>query len=174
MNYKKRRKNMAVKNNPLVETSKPVELIITRTFDAPRELVFKAWTVPEMMAKWWGPKGVTNPTCEINPIVGGKMHIVMLAGKELGPLAGQRWPMKGIFKEVKFPERLIFVNQAIDEDDNLLIDALTTVTFEEQNGKTKMTMKTVAKGISVQAPKMLEGMEMGWSQSFDKLAESLK
>ncbi len=165
---------MTEKSNFSADTSKPVELTITRMFNAPRELVFKAWTIPEMMAKWWGPKGVTNPTCEIDAKVGGKIHIVMLAGKELGPLAGQRWPMKGIFKEVKAPERLVFVNQAVDEEDNILIDALTTVTFEEESGKTKMTMKTVAKGVSAQAPKMLEGMEMGWSQSFDKLAESVR
>jgi uncharacterized protein YndB with AHSA1/START domain len=82
--------------------------------------------------------------------------------------------MKGIFKEVKQPERLVFVNQAVDEDDNILIDCLTTVTFEEDNGKTKMTMKTTAKAVSPLAPKMIEGMETGWSQSFNKLAESLK
>lgn len=150
------------------------ELIITRIFDAPRELVFKAWVDPKMMAKWWGPKGVTNPICDIDAKVGGKIHIVMLAGKELGTFAGQRWPMKGTFKKVKPPELLVFVNQAVDEDDNLLIDALTTVTFEEENGKTKMTMKTSAKGVSVQAPQMLEGMEAGWNQSFDKLADSIK
>lgn len=165
---------MAEKNSSSAEISKPVEVTITRTFDAPRELVFKAWTDPEIMAKWWGPKGVTNPTCEIDAKVGGRIRIVMLAGKELGPLAGQRWPMKGIFKEVKPPERLVFVNQAVDEDDNILIDALTTVTFEEENGKTKMTMKTAAKGVSTQAPKMLEGMETGWRQSFDKLVENLR
>jgi uncharacterized protein YndB with AHSA1/START domain len=165
---------MAEKNNFSADTSKPVELTMTRVFDAPRELVFKAWTDPKMMAKWWGPKGVTNPTCEIDAKVGGKIRIVMLAGKELGSLAGQRWPMKGIFKEVKPPERLVFVNQAIDEDDNILIDGLTTVTFEEENGKTKMTMNTIAKAISPSAPKMIEGMKMGWSQSFDKLVESLK
>ncbi len=81
--------------------------------------------------------------------------------------------MKGAFKEVKPPELLVFVNQAVDEDDNLLIDAITTVTFEEENGMTKMTMKTTAKGVSVRAPQMLEGMETGWNQSFDKLAARL-
>ena len=150
------------------------ELTITRIFNAPRELVFKAWTDPKMMAKWWGPKGVSNPVCEIDAKVGGKIHIVMLAGKELGHLAGQRWPMKGTFQKIKSPERLVFINHAVDENDNVLIDGLTTVTFEEEHGKTKMTMKTIAKGLSAQSPKMLEGMEAGWSQSFDKLANSLK
>lgn len=82
--------------------------------------------------------------------------------------------MKGTCKEVTLPERLVFVNQAVDENDNALIDGLTTVTFEEVHGKTKMTMKTIAMGLSAQSPKMLKRMEVGWSQSFNKLFESLK
>jgi uncharacterized protein YndB with AHSA1/START domain len=73
---------MAEKNSSSADTSKPVELAITRIFDAPRELVFKAWTVPEMMAKWWGPKGVTNPICEVDAKVGGKIYIVIWLAKD--------------------------------------------------------------------------------------------
>lgn len=147
------------------------QLTLTRVFDAPRELVFKAWTDPGMVAQWWGPQGVTNPTCEIDAKVGGKLHIVMLAGEELGPMAGQRWPMRGVFQEIEEPERLVFVNQAVDENDNVLLDGITTVTFEEENGKTKLTMHAAVKGVSPQAPQMLAGMEAGWSQSLDKLGE---
>jgi uncharacterized protein YndB with AHSA1/START domain len=147
------------------------ELTLTRIFDAPRELVWRAWTDPELMAKWWGPNGVTNPTAEIDARVGGKMYIVMLAGEELGPLAGQRWPMRGEFQEIQEPERLAFKNQAVDEDGNVLLDGVTTVTFEEVDGKTKMTMRAAVKGVSPQAPQMLEGMEAGWTQSLDKLGE---
>ncbi len=68
------------------------DLIITRTFDVPRELAWKAWTDPKLMAKWWGPRGVTNPTCKLNAKPGGEIYIVMLAGKELGNFAGQKWP----------------------------------------------------------------------------------
>ncbi|HEY1835740.1 MAG TPA: SRPBCC domain-containing protein [Candidatus Saccharimonadales bacterium] len=150
-----------------------MELALTRVFDAPRELVFKAWTDPALVAKWWGPKGVTNPVSEVDARIGGKLHVVMLAGEELGPMAGQRWPMRGEFKELVEPERLVFTNQAVDENDNVLLDGLTTVIFEEENGKTKLTMHTAVKGMSPQAPQMLEGMEAGWSQSLDKLAESL-
>ncbi len=70
---------MKRKSDAQVETK---ELILTRILDAPRELVFKAWTDPKMLAEWWGPKGVTNPICEIDAKVGGKIHIVMLAGRE--------------------------------------------------------------------------------------------
>src|SRR6266567_5577328 len=145
------------------------ELTLTRVFDAPRELVFKAWTDPGLVAQWWGPDGVTNPECEVDAHVGGKLYIVMLAGKELGELAGQRWPVQGVFEEVNEPEKLVFTNQAIDEDGNVLIDGRTTVLFEEENGKTKLTMTITATGIAPQAPQMLDGMESGWSQSLDKL-----
>jgi uncharacterized protein YndB with AHSA1/START domain len=150
------------------------ELTLTRTFDAPRKLVWRAWTDPEMMAKWWGPQGVTNPTSEVDARVGGKLHVVMLAGGELGPMAGQRWPMRGVFQEVDEPAKLVFTNQAVDEDDNVLLDGMTTVTFEEENGKTKMTMHAAVKGVSPEAPQMLDGMEAGWSQSFDKLTALLR
>jgi uncharacterized protein YndB with AHSA1/START domain len=150
------------------------ELTITRTFDAPRELVFKAWTDPEMLAKWWGPRGVTNPVSEIDLRVGGTIYIVMLAGEEMGPLAGQRWPMKGIFQEIDEPGKIVFTNQAIDESGNVLIDGVTTVTLEEQDGKTQLTLHATAKAMAPQAVEMIAGMNEGWTQSIDKLTELLK
>ncbi len=149
------------------------EVVITRVFNAPRELVFKAWTDPALLAQWWGPRGVTNPECEIDVRVGGAIHVVMLAGDELGGLAGQRWPMKGVFQEIEAPGKIVFTNQAVDEDGNVLIDALTTVVLEDEDGKTKLTLTNTAKGVAPQAPQMLEGMEAGWSQSIDKLTELL-
>ena len=149
------------------------ELTLTRELDAPRELVWRAWTDPELLAKWWGPRGVTNPEYKVDARVGGTMYVVMLAGEELGELAGQRWPMKGVFQEIQEPEKLVFTNQAIDEAGNVLIDGLTTVTLAEENGKTKLTLTTTGKGLVPQASQMLEGMEAGWSQSLDKLSEIL-
>jgi len=150
------------------------ELTLTRVFDAPRELVFKAWTDPQLLAQWWGPRGVTNPVSEVDLKVGGALHVVMLAGAELGPMAGQRWPMQGIFKEIQAPEKLVFSNQAIDEDGKVLIDGLTTVVFEEQGDKTKLTLHVTAKGISPESPQMLAGMNQGWTESIDKLGEFLQ
>jgi uncharacterized protein YndB with AHSA1/START domain len=150
------------------------ELTITRTFDAPRELVFKAWTDPEMLAKWWGPRGVTNPVSEVDLRVGGTIYIVMLAGEEMGRLAGQRWPMKGIFQEIDEPGKIVFTNQAIDESGNVLIDGVTTVTLEEQDGKTQLTLHATAKSMAPQAIEMIAGMNEGWTQSIDKLTELLK
>lgn len=149
------------------------ELRLTRFFDAPRELVFKAWTDPKLVKKWWGPKGVTNPTCEVDARPGGTIHIVMLAGDELGPYKGVKWPMKGTFQEVIFPSKLVFSATAINNDKPFL-EHYTTVLFEEQEGKTKMTLHIVVTKALPGSEKALSGMETGWSQSLDKLSEFLK
>lgn len=149
-------------------------LTIERTFDAPIQRVWQAWTDPKQIQQWWGPSGVTIPTCEWDPQPGGKLHIVMLAGEQLGELAGQRWPMQGIFKQVDDLKRLEFTNQAVDNDGNILIDGLTTVVFEGNDGKTKVTITAVAKPVAPVAEQMIAGMEQGWNQQTDKLAEFVK
>jgi uncharacterized protein YndB with AHSA1/START domain len=139
------------------------ELVITRIFDAPRELVFKAWTDPKHVAQWWGPKGFTNPVCEMDVRPGGALRIVMRAPD------GAEHPTKGVFREVVEPERLVFTNVAVDAQGNHLLEGLTTVTFAEQGGKTKLTVRTSAAGLVAEAAQMLAGMEEGWTQSQDRL-----
>jgi uncharacterized protein YndB with AHSA1/START domain len=138
---------------------------LTRIFDAPRELVWRAWTDPKHLAQWFGPRGFTSSVPELDVRVGGALRIVMH-----GP-DGNDYPMKGIFREVAPPERLVFTNIAIDNDGNHLLEGETTVILEAQGNKTKMTLHTYAKGLVPIAPKMLGGMEQGWNQSFDKLSE---
>ena len=140
---------------------------IVRVFDAPRALVWQAWTDPTMMAQWFGPRGFTIPLCELEVRVGGSLRIVMR-----GP-DGNEYPMKGVFREVVAPERLVFSNIAIDRDGNHLLEGETIVTFAEQAGKTTLTLKTHAVGRVPIAPQMLAGMEAGWTQSIDKLEERL-
>lgn len=142
-------------------------VVITRVFDAPRELVWRAWTEPQHMAKWFGPENFTIPSCELDVRVGGVLRLTMR-----GP-DGQDYPMKGIFREIVRPERLSFSNIAIDSDGNHLLEGVTVVTFEDLGGKTKMTLDAQAVGLVPQAPAMLAGMEAGWSGSFDKLAAAL-
>lgn len=147
------------------------EIAITRVFDAPRGRVWHAWTDPHELAQWWGPQGVTNPTCEVDLRVGGELYIVMLAGPELGPLAGQRWPMRGTFIEITEPERLVFSNNAVAENGTVLLEGQTTVLLEDAGeGKTRFTLTARATGVAPQAPQMLAGMEQGWTQSIDKLS----
>jgi uncharacterized protein YndB with AHSA1/START domain len=139
------------------------ELTITRVFDAPRELVFRAWTDPKHLAQWWGPKGFTNPVCEFDARVGGRLRIHMRAPD------GIVYPMEGEIRELVAPERLVFSNIALDASGNPLLEGLTTVTFAEQDGKTTLTLRTRAAAVVEYAAAFLQGMEAGWTQSIDKL-----
>ncbi len=140
-------------------------VVITRTFDAPRALVWQAWTDPKMMAQWFGPRGFTSSVPELDVRVGGALRIVMH-----GP-DGNDYPMKGMFTEVKAPERLTFTNVPVDKDGNHLMEGETSVTFAEHDGKTTLTMKSHMVGLVPVATQMLAGMEVGWTQSIDKLQE---
>lgn len=161
----------------LMETA-PKELKITRIFDAPRTLVWKAWTDPKVLQKWWGPRGVTNPICEWDARAGGKIYIIMLAGKELGPAEGMKWPMKGTFKEVIPQSRLVWMGGALDDVDrasDTFIEQEVTVNFEDLGDKTRMNIHlTITKAKGPKAPAALQGMTMGWNQQIDKLGEILE
>lgn len=140
------------------------ELTLTRIIDAPRALVFRAWTDPKYMTQWWGPKNFTNPVCDMDVRPGGALRIVMRAPD------GAEYPMTGVFREVVEPERPVFTNIAVDAAGNHLLEGLTTVTFAEHAGKTKLTVETRAVAMVDYAARMLEGMEAGWTQSLDRLA----
>ena len=140
------------------------EVSLTRVFDAPIQLVWMAWTDPAHMAQWWGPKGFTNPVCEIDVRQGGAIRIHMRAPD------GTLYPMTGEFEEISPPERLVFTSVARDQDGNPLIEGHNTVTFEDVGGKTKVTVLSRAVGVAPIAPQMLAGMETGWTQSLEKLA----
>jgi uncharacterized protein YndB with AHSA1/START domain len=152
---------VSAKKAPYGEAS----VALTRVFDAPRALVWKAWTDPKMMAQWFGPRGFTSTVPELDVRVGGALRIVMH-----GP-DGNDYPMKGVFREVLVPERLVFSNIAIDKDGNHLLEGETAVTLVERNGKTTLTLRTYAVGLVPIAPNMLAGMKAGWTQSIDKLQE---
>src|SRR6202050_5486919 len=139
------------------------EFVITREFDAPRALVFKAWTDAKHLAQWWGPKGFTNPVCEIDARVGGMPRMHMRAPD------GSVYPMKGEIRELVAPERLVFTNIAVDGAGRHLLEGLTTVTFADEGGRTKMTLHTKAVAVVEDAAAYLQGMDAGWTQSIDKL-----
>lgn len=152
------------------------EVVVTRTFNAPRELVWKAWTEPEHFMEWWGPKDYTCPFCEIDLRVGGKYLNCMRS-----PDGKEYWGT-GVFREIIPMERIVFTDSFADEKGNVVhgthygmspdfpLEMLVVVTFEDQDGKTKMTLRH----IGVPTGPDSEGTHQGWSESFDKLAESLK
>jgi uncharacterized protein YndB with AHSA1/START domain len=129
--------------------------------------VFRAWTDPKTLAVWWGPKGFSNPVCEVDAREGGEIRIHMRAPD------GVVYPMKGVFEEVDEPERLIFISTALDENGNSMFDVLNTVTFAEVGGKTSLTLQARVIKATAVAPQYLKGMEAGWSQSLDRLGDHL-
>jgi len=144
------------------------DVVITRVFDAPRALVWKAWTDPNQVAQWWGPKYFTTPVCEMDVRPGGAILIQMR-----GP-DGALYLNKGVFHEIAEPERIVFTSLAFEDDaGNHQIEALNTVTFEEHNGKTKFTLRAVVVKSTPEVAGALAGMEEGWNLSLDKLAEHL-
>jgi uncharacterized protein YndB with AHSA1/START domain len=144
------------------------ELTITRVFDAPRAQVFAAWTDAKQLAQWWGPKGFTNPVCEFDARVGGALRIHMR-----GP-DGTVYPMRGVIQELVVPERIVFTNIALDAKGNHLLEGLTTVTFAEVGGKTKLTVHTRAVAVVAEAEAYLQGMEVGWTQTVDRLQAAVE
>jgi uncharacterized protein YndB with AHSA1/START domain len=149
------------------------EATITRTYDAPREKVWRAWTDPKQLQQWWAPNGFSCPTAEVDASVGGELYIVMQAGENMGSMSGMKAPMKGVFTEVVENEKLVFSNNAIDEAGKVLLSGVTSVTFEDMDGKTKMTVKTSAEGDAPGTDMMLAGMEQGWNEQSDKLGTFL-
>jgi uncharacterized protein YndB with AHSA1/START domain len=143
------------------------ELTITRVLDAPPSRVFKMWTNAKHMAQWWGPKGFTNPVCELDVRPGGAIRIHMRAPD------GVVHPMTGSFREILEPERLVFTAVAEDQAGKPLLEALTTVTFAEHAGKTTLTVRASAVGLAPVAPQMLAGMEAGWTQGLQRLEDYL-
>jgi len=142
------------------------ELTLTRIYGTPRSIVFKAWTDPKHMARWWGPRGFTNPVCEMDVRPGGRIRIDMR-----GP-DGTVYPMGGVFHEIVEPERLVFTSTAFeDEHGHAKLENLNTVTFVEQNGTTKLTLHVRVLKFSPELAAALDGMEQGWSESLYRLAD---
>jgi uncharacterized protein YndB with AHSA1/START domain len=149
----------AMKNPPVKEVS------VSRVFDAPIALVYRMWVEPEHLAAWWGPRHFTNPKCTVDARPGGEMNITMR-----GP-DGVDYPMTAEFTEVVANKKLVFTAFARDLDGNPQLEAHTTVTFENEGGKTRITVKARGVGITPASEQMLAGMEAGWTQTIDKLGE---
>ncbi len=144
------------------------EFVITRDFDAPRELVFRAWTEAGHLARWWGPRGFTNPACDWVAQPGKAIYVVMRAPN------GTDYPMGGEFREITAPERLVFTSGALDEDGKLLFEFLHTVKFSERNGGTRLTIESRVIKTTPDAGKYIGGFDAGMTQSLERLAGHLE
>ena len=110
------------------------ELVVTRIIDAPRTLVFKAWTEPEQVARWWGPQGFVTTYCDMDIRPGGAFRCCMRS-----PSGTDHWK-RGVYREIVEPERIVFTFAWEDADGNPRHELLTTVTFTGLGARTRLTL----------------------------------
>ncbi|HEY1645221.1 MAG TPA: SRPBCC domain-containing protein [Candidatus Saccharimonadales bacterium] len=151
------------------------EAVFERTFDAPVETVWQAWTDPKMLKQWWGPEEVTIPECEVDLREGGRFYIVMEAGEGMGSYKGTRWPMEAKFTAIEENKRISYSAKAWTEgaEKTTEINQLAELTLVSENGKTKMKLEVTITKIGPDAGMALEGMKYGYNQQFDKLDKFL-
>ena len=152
------------------------ELIITRIFEAPRDLVWKAWTDPALVVRWWGPKVLTTPVAKIDLHVGGKYLYAMRSTE------GKDFWGTGVYREIVPLERIVATYSFGEEKGNTVpashhgksvdwsSELLVTVTFEEQKGRTKFTLRHEG----IPPGQMSDWAKAGWNESFDKLEKVLE
>lgn len=155
------------------------DFVITRVFDAPRDLVFKAWTEADHLARWFGPKGSTIRVAKLELRPGGVFHFSMgFQGREMWG----RW----VFREIAPPEWIVLVNSFSDENGELTrhpmvadwpLEMLTTSTFSENGGKTAVTVRWSPLNPTEAERKAFDGgrdsMTMGWTGTFEQLSDYL-
>lgn len=146
------------------------EFVAERIFDAPRELVFRAFSDPELVAQWWGPKGWTLPVSKMDFRPGGTWHYCMR-----GPDGEESWG-KAVYREIIAPERIVYTDFFSNEEGTPaegMPELLVTMTFTEHDGKTKLTSRTqFASAAELQATLDM-GMAEGLSETWDRLDEFL-
>ena len=149
---------------PSAAPSNVRELRITRTFDAPRELVFKAWTDPQHLANWWGPRGYATPKCEMDARPGGSYQFLMRAAD------GREVVWSGVCREFVAPERLVLTCTIRNTDGSLIsAETILTLTLEDQQGRTRLTLHQGVFDSEANAA----AHKSGWSDALDRIGEHL-
>ena len=155
----------------LAATPSDRRLELEREFDAPRELVWMAFADPYHLSQWWGPKGFTNPVCEIDLRAGGKWHHVMR-----GP-DGKDYPTDSVFIEVTPPERIVYRNAAATAEvfgNNPPPSFIRVITLDDLgNGRTRLTLNAYFDTADQKDAVIRRGFREGVLESFDKLLAHL-
>lgn len=146
-----------------VTTPSDREIVLTRVFDAPRHLVFDAFSKPELLKRWFGPRGWSLVVCEVDLRVGGGFRFVLRGpdGKEMG--------MRGVYREIVPPERSVHM----ESFDDYPGESQVTAVFVEEGGKTTMAATVLYPSREVRDAVIQSGMEHGAAESYDRLAELL-
>ena len=142
------------------------DMVIERVFEAPRELVWKMWTDPEHVAKWWGPRGMNTRVDELDLRVGGNWRYALLMPD------GSEMPQRGTFREIVAPERLV-MSAAFDHGGESPHEMVITYEFEDLGDKTKMTMTITLASAEERREHEAMGVAEGWNSNFDSLVDYL-
>ena len=167
---------MAAKRTSAAKAAVERELHITRDFDATREDVFKAWTDPERVKRWWGPKGFTTPFCRIDLRPGGVFHYCMRS-----PEGRDYWGI-GIYREIVEPERIVYTDAFSDAEGRPVppahygmsashpAETLVTAIFDDRGGKTRLTLHHSIP----ESSDVFEECRQGWTEMLERLAEGVR
>jgi uncharacterized protein YndB with AHSA1/START domain len=154
-----------MKNTGTLKVTTPTdrEIVLTRVFDAPRDLVFDAFSKPELLKRWFGPRGWSLVVCEVDLKVGGGFRFVLRGpdGKQMG--------MRGVYREIVPPERSVHM----ESFDDYPGESQVTAVFVEQGGKTTLTATILYASQEVRDAVIKSGMEHGAAETYDKLADLL-
>ena len=152
-----------MKNTGTLKVTTPTEreIVLTRVFDAPRSLVFDAFTKPELLKRWFGPRGWSLVVCEIDLRVGGSWRFVLRGpdGKDMG--------MRGVYREIMAPDRSVHT----ESFDDFPGESLVTTVLVEDRGRTTLTATIRYPSQEIRDAVIKSGMEHGAAESYDKLAE---
>jgi uncharacterized protein YndB with AHSA1/START domain len=143
------------------------DVTVTRVFDAPRDLVFRMWTDAAHFTHWWGPRGYTNPICELDARAGGAIFVRMRAPD------GSAVLMHGTFREIVEGKRLVLSAVVAAPGGEAMFEGLVTATFEDEGGRTRLTVREQAVGLVAAAAPILARMENTWTESLRRLAAAL-
>lgn len=140
------------------------EIVLRRVLDAPRELVLKTMTDPSLIPNWWGPKGLTTVVEKMDVRPGGAWRFVQRDPD------GNEFAFNGVYHQVLPPERLVYTFEFEGVPGHVLLE---TVTFEELDGKTRLTDRSVFQTVEDRDAMVQSGMESGAKETMDRLAELL-
>jgi uncharacterized protein YndB with AHSA1/START domain len=151
-----------MKNTGTLQVATPTdrEIVLTRVFDAPRRLVFDAFTKPELLKRWFGPHGWSLVVCEVDLRVGGTFRFVLR-----GP-DGRKMGMRGVYREIVAPERSVHM----ESFDDYPGESQVTTILAEEGGRTTLTATVLYPSQEIRDMVISSGMEHGAAESYDKLA----
>ena len=143
------------------------EIVMTRGFDAPRDRVFDAWTKPELLRRWFGPRGHSLVECEVDLRVGGAWRYVLQ-----GP-DGTLMLLRGVYQEIEPPDRLVSIEENVDCDAASGVKTLVTTTLVEHAGRTTLTTRQTYPSQQIRDAVLRSGMERGVGEAFGQMSELL-